>query len=152
MKIQAEFWIVILSLQRATATLTWARSGSGEMNSAAGSSPSPTSTWTPCRTRTTARRQTPSAWTARTAWRPASPPALQTTSPGRPCSKSLPPFKAGESVQNQARGLFFWEKADVNKWRGQWGKTGMLRTRDSCVSQTAVERTRNRVCLDSYSF
>lgn len=107
--------MVIFSLQQATATLTWARSGSGGANSAAGSSPSPMSTWTPCRTRTTARRQTPSAWTVQTAWRPASPPALQTTSPGQDTQATLPTLDTWESVQDQRRGLYFWEKADVNK-------------------------------------
>lgn len=49
---------------------------------AAGWSLSPACSWTPP-IRTTARPQILSVWTALTAWRPASPPAPQTTCLGK---------------------------------------------------------------------
>lgn len=112
---QMEFLIIIFTLQRATATHTWARSGRGEMNSAAGSSLSPTSSWTPCRTQTTARRQTPSAWTARTAWRPASPPAPRTTSPGQAVQRVPSRFKTRRKCPEPNERAVLLGKGSLNK-------------------------------------
>lgn len=61
---------------------TWMKTDREEVIFAAEWSPSPTCSWTPSHTQTTARPQTLSAWTAQTAWRPASPPVRQTTFPG----------------------------------------------------------------------
>lgn len=58
------------------------KTGKDRVIFATGWSLSPMSSWTLSLTRTTARRQTPSAWTALTAWKPASLPAPQTTSQG----------------------------------------------------------------------
>lgn len=63
--------------------MDWAKSNKEGAIFAAGWPLSPTCSWSPSRTRTTARPQTPSVWRARTALRPASLLAPRTTSPGR---------------------------------------------------------------------
>lgn len=91
------------------------RSDREEAISAAEWSPNPTCTWTPSRTRTTARPWTPSAWTALTAWRQASLPAPQTTSRGQRTYSHKPAWESNHSkylLANQGLVEEFSERRD----------------------------------------